>query len=103
MIPCKRYSVVMPNTPATPSLISMPLGPVETNCFILSVPSGPDPGGCYLIDCGIEPEPLLDRVSELSLQPRGLLLTHCHYDHIGGVEHSRTLVQPVWVHPIKPG
>ena len=103
MIPSKGYPVVMSNTPATPNVISMPLGPVETNCFILSVPSGPDPRGCYLIDCGMEPEPLLDRVAELALQPRGLLLTHCHYDHIGGVEHllERFGPMPIWVHPIE--
>ena len=103
MIPSVSYSVFMTNTACTPELFSFPLGPVETNCFILSVPSGPDPRGCYLIDCGMEPEPLLDQVARLELEPRGLLLTHCHYDHIGGIEEliERFGPIPIWVHPIE--
>lgn len=93
----------MSNPPCTPELVGLALGPVETNCFILSAPSGPDPRGCYLIDCGMDPEPLLDRVEEHSLEPRGLLLTHCHYDHVGGIERllERFGPMPIWVHPIE--
>jgi glyoxylase-like metal-dependent hydrolase (beta-lactamase superfamily II) len=93
----------MTNPSSTPELISLALGPVETNCFILSVPSGPDPQGCYLIDCGMDPEPLLDQVAEHAFEPRGLLLTHCHYDHIGGIERlmERFGPMPIWVHPIE--
>lgn len=93
----------MTNPSSTPELISLALGPVETNCFILSVPSGSDPQGCYLIDCGMDPEPLLDQVAEHAFEPRGLLLTHCHYDHIGGIERlmERFGPMPIWVHPIE--
>ncbi len=103
MIPPGSYSVLMTNTACTPELISLPLGPVETNCSILCVPTGPDPHGCYLIDCGMEPEPLLDQVAQRALEPRGLLLTHCHYDHIGGIDRliERFGPMPIWVHPIE--
>lgn len=79
------------------------LGPVETNCFVIRVPEGPDPDGCWVVDCGIDPEPLLDSIASAGLVPRGLLLTHCHYDHIGGIEalFERFGTLPTWVHPIE--
>ena len=72
----------------SPSTIvdSMVLGPVETNCFVLSAPEGADPDGCYVVDCGMQPEPLIQLIRDRALTPRGLLLTHCHYDHIGGID-----------------
>lgn len=37
---------------------------------------------CVLIDCA--QERVYDRCRELKLEPKYVLLTHCHYDHIGG-------------------
>lgn len=37
---------------------------------------------CILIDCA-QPR-VLDECARLNLTPRAVLLTHCHYDHIGG-------------------
>ena len=79
------------------------LGPVETNCFVVSAPEGPDPEGCYVIDCGMQPRPLIELIQQRGLTPRGLLLTHCHYDHIGGIDELFQVfgVLPSWVHPLE--
>ena len=92
----------MSNEPL-PDIEMVTVGPVETNCFILRVPDGEDPSGCFLVDCGIEPTPMLDRIDDAGLEPRGLLLTHCHYDHIGGIEElfARHGSLPMWVHPVE--
>jgi hydroxyacylglutathione hydrolase len=94
----------MQDTPE-PIIDMCTLGPVETNCFIVHVPEGEDPDGCWIIDCGMDPDPMLRRIEERGLQPRGLLLTHCHYDHIGGVEElfGRFGPLPTRVHPIELG
>lgn len=86
-----------------PIIDMVTIGPVETNCFLVHVPEGPDPVGCWIVDCGIDPDPLLGRIEERGLEPRGLLLTHCHYDHIGGIEQAfeRFGSMPSWVHPIE--
>ena len=92
----------MPDLPR-PTIEMHTLGPVETNCFVIHVPEGDDPTGCWIFDCGIEPDPLLRAIEARGLQPRGLLLTHCHYDHIGGIEtcFDRFGILPMWVHPIE--
>jgi len=79
------------------------LGPVATNCFVVHVPQGPDPAGCWIVDCGMDPAPLIGCIGELGLEPRGLLLTHCHYDHVGGISElfDRFGTLPTWVHPIE--
>lgn len=79
------------------------VGPVETNCFVIQAPNESDPKGCFVIDCGIDPHALFERIDQQGLEPRGLLLTHCHYDHIGGIEElfARYGSLPMWVHPIE--
>ena len=86
-----------------PILDVLTLGPVDTNCYVVSVPDGPDPEGCFVVDCGMQPGPLVELVRRRGLLPRGLLLTHCHYDHIGGIEalFEEFGVLPSWVHPLE--
>jgi glyoxylase-like metal-dependent hydrolase (beta-lactamase superfamily II) len=86
-----------------PVLDMITVGPVETNCFLLHAPNSSDPKGCFVVDCGIGPQPILERIDQQDLEPRGLLLTHCHYDHIGGIEElfARYGTLPTWVHPIE--
>ncbi|WP_051280092.1 MBL fold metallo-hydrolase [Anaerovorax odorimutans] len=41
---------------------------------------------CFIIDPGYNPDSFLKKVEELKLKIQGILLTHHHYDHIGGVK-----------------
>jgi hydroxyacylglutathione hydrolase len=47
------------------------------------------PGGsCWIIDPSFEPQPrqIAEIVAENSLQPAAILITHCHGDHIVGID-----------------
>lgn len=61
---------------------TLPLGPLETNCHLLIFGRA-----CWLVDVGMWPKPLVEYLRREGLQPRKLLLTHGHGDHIGGVEY----------------
>ncbi len=57
------------------------VGPIRANCYILSLPGRDD---CVLIDPGAQPERILAAVKGKIIA--AVLLTHGHFDHIGGVE-----------------
>ncbi|MDZ4755250.1 MAG: MBL fold metallo-hydrolase [Phycisphaerae bacterium] len=78
-----------------PVITTMPLGSWQTNCHIVHVPQGPDPHGCWLVDCGQAPKLLLDAIATRGLQPRGILLTHCHVDHIMGIDDAQARFGPL--------
>jgi hydroxyacylglutathione hydrolase len=72
------------------------LGPVMTNAFLaynLKQKKG------VVVDPGMDPAPLLDKIRTLLLQIEAILLTHAHFDHIGGVEELHLLTKaPVYIH-----
>lgn len=61
---------------------TLTLGAYQTNCYIIW---DSDQKNCAVIDPGYEPETVLDRISRLGLHPEAILLTHGHFDHVGGV------------------
>jgi hydroxyacylglutathione hydrolase len=58
------------------------VGPVAENCFIAREP-GSD--RALVVDPGDEPERLLGAIDELGAQVDAILITHCHFDHVGAV------------------
>ncbi len=68
---------------------SFTVGPVQENAYIVRLPgAGTDPGGvgqALLIDPGDEPDRLLEAIEQLGVQIEAILITHCHFDHIGAV------------------
>ncbi|BCE07454.1 MULTISPECIES: MBL fold metallo-hydrolase [Bacillus] len=73
----------------------MPLGPIQTNAYILSH----DDGTCLIIDPGSESGKLDAYIKENGLKPLAVLLTHAHFDHIGAVDNVRKEWNiPVYVH-----
>jgi hydroxyacylglutathione hydrolase len=68
---------------------SFTVGLVQENCYILSDPEQPaGPDGlrpAVIVDPGEEPERLLEAAQALGVRIDAILLTHCHFDHIGAV------------------
>ena len=72
----------------------LPLGPLQTNAYLLAKP---DTGRCVVIDPGMNPQPLIRRIGDMEVE--AILLTHAHFDHMGGVDELRKLKRcPVYLH-----
>ena len=59
------------------------VGPLQENAFI--VRSDAAAGTAVMVDPGEEPERLLSAAQDLGVQIEAIILTHCHFDHIGAV------------------
>lgn len=63
-------------------------GNLESNGYIIYDQIG---GECFIIDPGYNGDKFLSVTNELNLNVKGILLTHHHYDHVGGVEKIREI------------
>ena len=73
----------------------IPLGPLQTNCYILWNTKNE----CLVVDPGGEGEKLIQWLENHSLTPLAILLTHAHFDHIGAVDQVRDNYSiPVYIH-----
>ncbi len=74
------------------------LGDYQTNCHVVACGDA-----CWVVDCGYSPEQLIDHLLTHKLQPESILLTHCHADHIAGLDQLRNAIGdvPVYCHPIE--
>jgi glyoxylase-like metal-dependent hydrolase (beta-lactamase superfamily II) len=73
------------------------LGPLETNAYLVMTDDGTRG---IVIDPGMDAKHLLDRIRDVQIE--AVLLTHAHFDHIGGVEAVRKAKQcPVYVHELE--
>lgn len=71
------------------------VGPLQTNCYLVADESGV----CAVIDPGDEPEKILAYAREHGLHVCAVLLTHGHFDHVGGVRAiAQATACPVWMH-----
>ena len=69
------------------------LGPLGANCFILACD-----GRALVIDPGDEADVVAAAFDEIGALPQAILVTHGHFDHIGGVEAlARRFELPVYV------
>lgn len=59
------------------------LGQLQTNCYIVYADGS---RSCAVIDPGSEGDTVLKKVSALGLTVDAVLLTHGHFDHVGGAE-----------------
>jgi glyoxylase-like metal-dependent hydrolase (beta-lactamase superfamily II) len=72
------------------------LGPIATNCYLLYEETSKRG---IVVDPGINPAVLIERIKRLDLTIEAILLTHTHFDHIGGLAEVRSWTKaPVIVH-----
>jgi hydroxyacylglutathione hydrolase len=64
------------------------VGPVAENCFVLRREGS---GRGLIVDPGDEPERILAAVDEMGAKIDAILITHCHFDHIGAVAPVATI------------
>jgi glyoxylase-like metal-dependent hydrolase (beta-lactamase superfamily II) len=80
-------------------IITLVLGPVETNTYIVADPSSRE---AVVIDPAWEGEKIARRASQRGWTIRQLWLTHAHFDHLGGaagIAKQVTPAPPVALHP----
>jgi len=72
---------------------TLPLGILETNCYILN-----DGTGVLIIDPSGESDVIKQEIDGIGLPVEAILLTHAHYDHIGALDEiARTYDVNTWV------
>src|SRR3982074_1849434 len=62
---------------------SFTVGAVQENSYIVRADG--QARSAVIVDPGDEPERLLEAAGELGVELEAILLTHCHFDHIGAV------------------
>ncbi|MBY9077073.1 MBL fold metallo-hydrolase [Paenibacillus sp. HN-1] len=76
---------------------SFSLGPLQTNAYLLT---GEDASKGIIIDPGMNPGALIRAIEDMEIE--AILLTHAHFDHIGGVDEIRKLKNcPVYLHALE--
>ena len=77
-------------------ILTLPLGSYQTNCYIAWAEGAPS---CIVIDPGYEPETVLAEVIRLGKSIDAILLTHGHFDHVGGVHFLAERADcPIYIH-----
>src|SRR5947207_684464 len=75
------------------------VGGVQENCYLFRRDGSSE---ALIVDPGDEAPKLLNAIEQLSLQLKGILLTHTHFDHIGAVAPMAEATEAeVWVPEIE--
>lgn len=73
------------------------LGPLQTNAYLITEETG---ARGIVIDPGMNPKRLIERIRDLTIE--AIVLTHAHFDHMGGVDEVRKAAGcPVYLHDLE--
>ncbi|CAH1210777.1 hypothetical protein PAECIP111893_03277 [Paenibacillus plantiphilus] len=73
------------------------LGPLQTNAYLITEETG---SRGIVIDPGMNPKRLIERIRDLTIE--AIVLTHAHFDHMGGVDEVRKAAGcPVYLHDLE--
>jgi len=64
------------------------VGPIAENCFLVRREGS---GRGLIVDPGEEPDRILATVEQMGVKVEAILITHCHFDHIGAVAPVATV------------
>jgi hydroxyacylglutathione hydrolase len=82
----------------TTKIIVLQVGPVQTNCYIVA---NTETKEAICFDPGEEGQRIAAKLKEYDWNLKGILLTHCHFDHILGIPVLQELAGPVPVYAAK--
>ncbi len=78
-------------------ILTLPLGPIGTNCFLVADANG----NAAVIDPGGDADQVLDALEAQGWHATHILLTHAHFDHIGAVAELHAVTgAPVALHAL---
>jgi len=87
---------------SSPDVRSFTVGPVQENCYLVRADSAAT--RAVIVDPGEEHERLLAGARALGVEIDAILITHCHFDHIGAVAPvARVTGAPVYCPQIERG
>ena len=87
---------------SSPDVRSFTVGPVQENCYLVRADS--TSAHAVIVDPGEEHERLLAAARALGVEIEAILITHCHFDHIGAVAPvARVTGAPVYCPEIERG
>jgi len=79
------------------TILGMTQGPLQTNCYLLGCDQT---GMAAVIDPAWDAAGIFQQVSANQLTISHILLTHTHFDHVGGLAEMKALTNaPIYCHP----
>jgi len=60
-------------------IFKLVVGQLQTNCYLIYAKEG---GECFVIDPGDDAGFIMNKIKDLDLEPKAILATHGHFDHV---------------------
>lgn len=77
-------------------IVRLQTGELEENCYIVA---SKDLKEAIIIDPGADFDKITKKISELEKRPGAVLLTHCHFDHVGDCHLFDKMGVPIYLSP----